>query len=211
MSLWETLLAWPVLPATVLLAMLMAWSLLAVMGGVVFHGTHLHFDADADGDLGDAFSSVGSFTLRWLNLSEMPFMIWLGAFALIWWSLSLLFWNLIDTRLFGSPGSILSLVLIIRNIVGAALLTKLVTRPFCGWYVSEDDLTSRSLIGQECEICSSEATTEYGQVRYKTDGSPLLLNVRTDGPELPKGTRVWITHYDAVRRAYIVSPTSQGT
>ncbi|MCC6508489.1 MAG: hypothetical protein IT423_05240, partial [Pirellulaceae bacterium] len=88
-------------------------------------------------------------------------------------------------------------------------LTKLVTRPFRGWYVTED-LSTQSLIGQECEICSSEATPEYGQVRFKTDGAPLLLNVRTDGSYLAKGARVWITHYDATRRAYIVSPTSQG-
>jgi hypothetical protein len=76
-----------------------------------------------------------------------------------------------------------------------------------GWFTSEK-LTSKSLIGQECEISSHEASPEFGQVKFKTDGSPLLLNVRTDGPHLAKGERVWITHYDPARRVYIVSPTT---
>ncbi len=209
MTLWEPLLAMPVLPATLLLMLVVLWSLVTVLGGAVFHGHHVHLDAHADGDASDLFTSLGSFTLRWLNLSEMPFMIWLSIFALVWWAASVLFLIAVDVPLLGKPATLWSILLIARNLLIAGLLTKLITRPFRGWYVSES-LTSQSLIGQECEICSLDATTEYGQVRFKTDGAPLLLNVRTDGPDLPKGTRVWITHYDATRRAYIVSPTSQG-
>lgn len=210
MEFWEPLLAMPVLPATLLLMLVVFWSLLTVVGGAIFHGHHFHLDAHADGDAGDLFSSAGSFTLRWLNLSEMPLMIWLSIFSLLWWGASVLNLLTIDLPLLGKPGTLWSVVLVARNVVLAAVLTKLITRPFRGWYLSES-ISSQSLIGQECEICSLEATPEYGQVRFKTDGAPLLLNVRTDGADLPKGTRVWITHYDAVHRAYIVSPTSQGS
>lgn len=210
MTLWEPLFAAPVLPATLLLMLVVFWSLLTIVGGTVLHGHHFHLDAHADGDASDLFTSLGSFTLRWLNLSEMPLMIWLCIFSLLWWSISVLSFLTVDVPLLGQPGTLWSIVLVARNLVVAGLLTKLITRPLRGWTFSES-ISSQSLIGQECEICSLEATSEYGQVRFKTDGAPLLLNVRTDGPDLPKGTRVWITHYDAVRRAYIVSPTSQGT
>lgn len=209
MTLWEPLLAMPVLPATLLLMLVVAWSLLAVWGGSVFHGHHLHLDGHVDGDASDLFSSLGSFTLKWLNLNEMPLVIWMSLFSLLWWGISVFFLIVVDVPLLGKPGTLWSILLVARNLVVAGLLTKLITRPFRGWYLSES-ITSQSLIGQECEICSLEATAEYGQVRFKTDGAPLLLNVRTDGPDLPKGTRVWITHYDSARRAYIVSPTSQG-
>lgn len=76
-----------------------------------------------------------------------------------------------------------------------------------GWFVVER-LDSQSLIGKECQISSSVASIDFGQVKFKTEGSPLLLNVRTDGPSLAQGTHVWITHYDPKRRVYIVSPTT---
>jgi hypothetical protein len=77
-----------------------------------------------------------------------------------------------------------------------------------GWFADSGSVDSKSLIGQEAEICSYDATPENGQAKFKTGASPLLLNVRTDVPRLEKGTRVWITHYDSVKRVYHVSPTT---
>ena len=207
MNILQPLLELPVLPASLLLAMLVGWSLVAILGGVSVDGHHLDFDAD--GDVTDAFSSLGVVTLRWLHLGDMPLMIWLCIFSILWWTVSITLWTTVDSRFFTEPGIGWSLLLIVRNLAIALPLTKLATRPFRGWYVTED-LSSRSLIGQECEICSFEATPQYGQVRFKTDGAPLLLNVRTDGPNLAKGTKVWIAHFDEKSRTYIVSPTSQG-
>lgn len=203
----EPLFELPVLPASLLLAMLVAWSVVAILGGTSIHGHHLDFDAD--GDISDAFSSMGLVTLRWLNLSDMPVMIWLCVFATLWWTISITLWKAVDTIFFTDPGIGWSSLLIVRNLAIALPFTKLATRPFRGWYVTED-LSSHSLVGKECEICSIVATPEYGQVRFKTDGAPLLLNVRTDGPHLAKGTKVWIAHFDEKTRTYIVSPTTQG-
>jgi hypothetical protein len=79
-----------------------------------------------------------------------------------------------------------------------------------GWFQSTT-FESKSIIGKEAEISSYDASPDNGQVKFKTDGAPLLLNVRTDGPHLAKGTRVWITHYDSVKRLYIVSPTTSAS
>lgn len=215
----EPLLELPVLPASFLLAMLMIWSVLAILGGADLHGHDVGIDHDLDighdvdvghdGDLSDAVSGLGMVTLRWLNLSDMPVMIWLCIFSILWWTVSITLWKSVDTIFLTHPGIGWSSLLIVRNLAIALPLTKLATRPLRGWHVSED-LSSKSLIGQECEICSIEATPQYGQVRFKTDGAPLLLNVRTDGPHLAKGTKVWIAHFDAKTRTYIVSPTTSG-
>lgn len=222
MELVTSLFAGPVLPATILLLLMLGWSMLAVLGTVDLDmpGGDLDLDLDVDidadglaahgaGAAGQAVgggSSVSVMALRWLNINNVPLIVWLGVFTLAWWMISACGWWLIDKNFFESPGLFWSCLLVVRNVAIALPITKWITGPMAGWFVTEQ-LSSGSLVGQEAEISSLEASTEFGQVKYKTDGSPLLLNVRTDGPHLARGTRVWITHYDAKNRIYIVSPT----
>ncbi len=134
-------------------------------------------------------------------------MIWMGIFSFLWWVVSLGLWLCVDTLFVSETGWILTPLLIVRNLAITLPVTKMCTHPFRGWFQSSH-VTTTEIIGKECEISSSEATTTFGQVKLKTDAAPLLLNVRTDGPHLAKGTRVWITHYDSKRRVYLVSPIS---
>ncbi len=219
-----SLVAAPVLPATILLVVLVAWSLTTiVIGGLDSHlaaSWHLHNPfsggghTDADGlshtithALGDAMGSVVLAPAKWLNLKQLPIVLWAGIFTLCWWSVSVLIWVAVDTSLFKEPGTPVILLMIARNLVLSLLATKVITQPMRGWF-DTNELTSVSLVGQEAEISSFDATPENGQVKFKTDGAPLLLNVRTDGPHLPKGTRVWLTHYDQQKHIYIVSATT---
>ncbi len=162
------------------------------------------------GIVGQLLSALGGFgiqAVRWLHLSEMPLVLWAVVFALTWWAVSLSNWIAFDSWFFKDPNWFLTSILVVRNLAITLPIVRLCTFPMRGWFRSSH-IESRSLIGQECEISSFVATPEFGQVKYKTDGSPLLLNVRTDGPHLPKGSKVWITHYDPKRRVYLVSPTS---
>ncbi|MCA9133938.1 MAG: NfeD family protein [Planctomycetales bacterium] len=198
----------PVLPATLFLGLLLIWSLLALAGTVDWDlpGSDVDFDLDLDASQGAA-DGLAVLALKWLNLREIPLVLWLGTLAVLWWFLSATLWSLVDSRFFTTPGWLWSTLLVARNLALATLFTKWTTQPMTGWFTTEK-LDALSLIGQECHISSSEATPEFGQVKYKTDGAPLLLNVRTDGPYLARGTPVWITHYDSKRRVYIVSPTT---
>jgi hypothetical protein len=145
--------------------------------------------------------------MKWLNLRDMPFILWLAVFSFTWWIVSIGSWMLIDDRFFSGSSILVGSILILRNLAITLPLTKVFTHPMKGWFQSST-IESKSLIGQEAEICSYDATPEHGQVKYRTDGAPLLLNIKTDGPHLDKGTRVWITHYDPVKRVYIVSATT---
>ena len=206
----------PVLPATILLGLLIVWSCLALLGTVDLHmhGGHvdmpgdLHLDVHHPGGPGGvtATEGLGLLALKWMNLKDVPIVLWMGTFAVIWWFVSAVLWTLVDVRFFSPPSLLWSSLLILKNLAIALPITKVLTSPMKHWFVREN-LDAISIIGQECQISSHDATPAFGQAKFKTDGSPLLLNVRTDGPHLAQGTRVWITHYDAKRRLYIVSPT----
>jgi len=212
-ELLQPLVVGPVLPATILLGVLMIWSLLTITVGVGFDlqtPLHGHFESVSHA-FWEAIGSVAMVPMKWLNLRNMPFMLWIGIFAIIWWCTSVGLWMSIDDRFFmeslATPHWLVTLLLVIRNLGIALPLTKLATQPLRGWFQT-NSFESKSLIGKEAEISSYDAGPDNGQVKFKTDGAPLLLNVRTDGPHLAKGTRVWITHYDSVKRRYIVSPTT---
>jgi hypothetical protein len=225
-----SLVAAPVLPATILLGVLVAWSVMTiVIGGLDSHlaaSWHLHHpftDAgplssgshvDVNGighsvayTLGDAMGAMVMVPMKWLNLKQLPLVLWAGIFTISWWSVSILIWVAIDTALVGEPGPFAISIMILRNLLLGLLATKAITQPMRSWFDTKE-LTSVSLVGLEAEISSFDATPENGQAKFKTDGAPLLLNVRTDGPHVPKGTRVWLTHYDPKKRIYIVSPTT---
>jgi hypothetical protein len=218
----------PVLPATALLSLMLVWSLFTITVGIghdiggdwhfhfhppgvdhlggAAHGSGLgHFFSDT---MGDAFNWLVVAPTRWLNLSTVPFLLWLGVFSLTWWAGSLLWWLSLDNWLFPQSGGIVTSLLVARNLACALPITKLITQPMQGWFKDSGHIESKTLIGAEAEICSYDATPTNGQAKYRTGSAPLLLNVRTDGTHLIKGTRVWITHYDPRTRIYLVSPTT---
>ncbi len=229
MEFFNTLFTGPVLPATMFLGLLLLWNLLAMLGTVDLHMPHgdvdlhlptdghvhadvpapadVHLDSTSGGMGHGASDGLAVLMMKWLNLREVPLVLWMGILAVAWWFISATLWTVVDRRFLSEPGWLWSSVLVVRNLALAIPLTKLATRPMRGWFTTER-ISAHSLIGQECKISSSVASPEFGQVKFKTEGSPLLLNVRTDGPSLVQGTPVWITHYDAKRRIYIVSPTS---
>ena len=219
MELITTILTGPVLPATIFLGILLVWSLLAMLGTVDFDipGTNISLDGDVTGgemsggtdvdpSVAAGTAGLGLAASRWLNLNSIPVVIWTALFGVAWWFISAMLWVLLDQKFFSPPGWLWSSLLVVRNVAIAAPLTKLLTNPMRPWFISEK-ITAYSLIGKECVITRSEATPDFGQVKLKTDGAPLLLNVRTDGEHLAQGARVWITHYDEKRRVYMVSPT----
>lgn len=205
----NNLITGPVLPASLLLGIMLTWSALAMLGTVDLDmpGADVDLDVDLDGGGVGATDGLSALCLKWANLKDVPIVIWMGIFAVLWWFISASLWSLMDSRFFDPPGILWSSLLVVKNLAIAIPLTKLSTSPMKRWFITER-LTANSLVGKECQISSLQATPEFGQVKYKTEGSPLLLNVKTDGTHLAKGATVWITHYDAKNRVYIVSATN---
>ena len=210
-----------VLPATLAIATLFVWSLGTILLGV---GSDFSlsdwFSMEQDWQVSPAiigqatestqstFSGLLLVPIRWLNAKEIPLVLWGGIFSICWWAISIATYYCIDVPLFSKTiGWGWAIPIIARNVILAALLTKALTRPMRSWF-EHHELHAKDLVGSEVVICSYEASSTHGQAKYKTGSAPLLLNVKSDGPILPKGTKVWITHYDATKRIYQVSATT---
>lgn len=189
------------LPATLLLALVVGYWLLLLVGALDLE--FLDFDLDLDGQP-DSPLSVGFLGLRFLNLGRVPLMVWVSVFAAILWVLSMFFWFLWDVAQY-QPGWWHISQFLLRNVALSVVLTKLATQPLIHVFDQPPEYTPESLIGKFCEVSTWEATSESGQARFQTDGAPLLLDVRMVAGTLAKGDRAEIVDYDHESRTYLIS------
>lgn len=217
----------PVWPASILVCLLVIYTLLGLIGLIDFGfdipGLDMDpgLDADVSVDLPgvdvpdvelpdgvhvdvDFLHGVGATTVRWTNFGRVPIVLWGGLFSVAFWSISYGLWHTYDSRNH-DPTWIPSILLAIRNVVMATAITKLLTQPLLGYFVDPPSYDHRRLLGATCEICTLEATSRFGQAKFRTNAAPLLLNVRTDGPHIPKGTEVRIIGFDKEKRIYKVT------
>ncbi len=199
----EACFSWPTLPATALLLLVAAYWAFVSLGAL-----DLDFaDVDLDGNLqadGEVLS-FGFVVLRWLNLGEVPLMVWLTVFAISMWMLSML----IDGRAGGVTESRDIALSLLRDAGLAVVATKVLTQPLRGKFDPSEPYRSQDLVGKTCVIKSAEATPAFGQAEFKTDGSPLYLHVRTVEGTLPKGEVVEIVDFDAGRHVYLVTSANR--
>ena len=197
----------PVWPASVAIMLLLAYSGLVFVGLVDSALEPPDLGGGNPGvDVSDSLTSVGAISLRWLNLDSVPIFIWFGVFGLCWWIISLGMWDWFDSARY-QPTLIPSVLLALRNVVIAVGVTKFLTIPMRRWFERGRAYSAEVLIGEVCEIQTGEANGEFGRARFKTDGAPLLLNVRTKGESLSRGQLAEIVDFDPEKRIYIVQST----
>lgn len=205
----EMLFVGPMWPASVLLTLLVIYCLMAVIGLADLDLDAPDMDAsEALGgtsgmDVGDTVGGMGAASLRWLNLQNVPLVVWVGVFAILWWIISWVLWTGYDRQRY-APALLTSALLAARNLVIAVGLTKLATAPLAKRFETSRYRPS-TLMGQICQVSSGQATPEFGQARFRTDAAPLLLNIRTDGSHLSKGDMARIVSFDPQRRVYTVT------
>lgn len=204
MELLELAFTGPVWPASLLLLLLLLYSVLVFFGLADSAMDPPDFGGgDPSVDVSDSMTSVGAMSLRWLNLDSVPIFIWFGVFGLCWWLLSIGLWEWFDSSRY-QPTIVPSLLLTARNVVIAVAATSLITKPMRSWFERGRAYSAEDLIGQQCEIQTGEATPQFGRAKFKTDGAPLLLNIRTTGQTLYKGQQAAIVDFDPEKRIYIV-------
>lgn len=193
----DALFVGPVWPASVLLLLVLGYLLLSLV--TTFGLESAEVDLDAHG-----WQGLGASTLSWLHLDTIPIAVWGGLFACFNWLLAYILWNVIDAAAH-EPTLLTSSILATRNAVIAAVLTKVVTAPLASYFGNAARYDEQTLVGRCCVVASGEATPTFGQAKFDTGGAPLLLNIRTDGLHLTKGTVVRIVAFDADRRTYLVT------
>ena len=166
--------------------------------------------AVSDGDVGLELSgqgllaSLGALTVKWTNFGRVPIAIWGGVFTASFWALAYVLWHSFDKQRY-SAELLPTILLSIRNAVMAVVITKLVTNPMVSAFTPKPGYDNRRIVGCTCEISSLEATPTSGQAKFRTEASPLLLNVRTKSSSLSRGTEARIVDYDAEKKIYTVT------
>lgn len=225
----------PVWPASILVCLMVGYTLLALVGliDLGFDAPDLDLDPGIDLDPGfdmdvsidapdldvsggahvdfDFLHGLGAGSIRATNFGRVPMVLWGGVFTVAFWSVSYGLWHVIDASWFSPPGWFSGSFLSIRNVVIAVAVTKGVTQPMLKHFVPPPKYSHEKLLGATCEICTMEATGEFGQAKFRTNAAPLLLNVRTDGPHIPKGTEVRIIGFDRDKRIYKVTHLQRET
>lgn len=198
----EICLSGPRLPATILLGLVCLYWLIVIVGAIDFDIFDLDFDLDTDVDIdvetSGSLTDLGMVSLKFLNLGEVPLMLWMSVFSFSAWVLTVE----IDGDVKDVPWTTTAGILL-RNGAIALAITKLITQPLRGKFVNREPNKPGELLGKTC-IIHIETTDSSGQAEYLTDAAPLYLNVRTSGDVLPKGTAARIIDYDPETRIYLV-------
>ncbi|MEW4490772.1 hypothetical protein AB1L42_22005 [Thalassoglobus sp. JC818] len=201
----ETYFQWPVLPFSILLVVVTLYWLLVIAGGIdidVFD-FDLGFDMDLDPDVSPSATDLGMLGLRWLNLGEVPFMVWLSIVAIVSWISTMLLDRGLEDPTLGESAFAIARSLGL-GIVGA----KLITNPLRGRLRIKQPNTLSDLLGKTCTIVTTEANSEFGQAMCAVDnGAPLRLNVRTVEGSAAKDSLVRIVDYSPETGIYYVECT----
>lgn len=212
-QLLERMFVGPMWPASVLVCLLIVYAVVALLGLV---DLDMGIDADLDADVGspdmdidsDLFGGAGAATLRWLNMERLPLILWMSIFTVVFWGISYLLWYRFDQFRY-APTIVPSVLLVMRNGVISILVTKLLTGPLNRAFQPAPSYDPSNLIGKTCAVSTGEATDSFGQAKFTTDAAPLLLNIRTNGETIRKGSLVRIIAFDNERRIYKVTAASE--
>lgn len=203
----ETCFSGPVLPASVLLLLVVGYWLLVIVGSMDIDVLDLDLDLDTDVDAqghSGWFSSTGGMVLRFLNLGEIPVMIWLTVFALSLWITSVVWYHVEANH-----DDWLAVQILLRNSAVALIATKLITQPMTRLIDRTELRKAKDLLGCMCTISTMEVTERHGQAKVQTEGAPLLLHVRTRSGVLAKGDSARIVDYDPATSIYYVEKVEQ--
>jgi len=153
--------------------------------------------------------SLFTQALTFLNVGQVPLTLVLSVLALCLW-----LGSMISNRYFTGGSIPLATVALLPNFVVAVVATRYVTLPFRPIFraINRDRNEGVVVLGQRCIVTTSEATPEFGQAEIKTDGAPLLLNVRTlNDTSLSRGETAVVVRVDKDRSLYFITPLPKPT
>jgi hypothetical protein len=200
----DLLFAAPTLPGTVLLGVCLAYWLLLIAGAVHLDLLHIDVEVDADASPDVGHGSWGMVAFKFLNINEVPFMIWLTLFAISYVTVAA---SAIAVRPVADDFGAVAAVIACSGAV-ALLATKVLTQPLRGKFDTVEPNVAETLIGRTCVITTLEVSERFGQARVESNGAPLLLNVRGAAGSLTKNDVALISGYDRDRDVFHVEPVA---
>jgi hypothetical protein len=167
-----------------------------------------HLTGDKAGGISkELIGSDSSFlvqALAFLNVGQVPVMFVASVLVLCLW-----LGSMVANHYFTGGSVALVAALIVPNLIVSVIVTRYVTLPFRPLFraLTNERDEQVAVIGQRCVIVTSEATPEFGQAEIKTEGAPLLLNVRTmHDAHLMRGDVAVVVRRDTERDFHFIAP-----
>ena len=208
------LLSFPVIIYTFLMAIIICYWLLAVLGAVDIEMFDLSFDMDLDleidGDIGTDIDSSASglkgvtgFMLKW-GLTGVPVTVVISiliAFAwLICYVVVSIFYPLIPMEILKT---ILGYLLLIISFALAIPMTSWIIKPLKHLFITHDAVKKSTLIGSECLVKTGKVTPTFGQATYDDGEAGMIFDVRAEESDgIKKGDLVILIEYNEEEGSY---------
>ncbi|MEQ9442520.1 MAG: DUF1449 family protein [Cyclobacteriaceae bacterium] len=197
----------PNLIPTLLLAFVLIYWLVVLLGAIDIDSldvdldldTDVDVDADVDGHLsGAGFDGV----LAFFNLGQIPLMVFLSFWILPVWVLSVL-----GNHYLGNSSFLIGLLVLLPSLVAGLFIAKFLTTPLVKVFAGLNQEANETVIGKICTITSQASNLKVGQARVQTSGAPLLLNVKTyEGITLDRGETGMVIEQQEGRNIYFIEP-----
>lgn len=206
LSFLEAATSYPTVIYTALLALVLFYWLLALVGlvdldsGGLDVDTDLHADADAN-DLGELASYLVAF-----GLNGVPFSVVVTLLVLVAWTISCLagMWILpmVPTTLLRIAGGT---AVMLMSFAAALPVTAQAIRPMRGLFVTHSAVSNTALVGQTCRVLTISVDEKFGRAEVSTRGAGLNIRVWAHTPNsLAKGSLARIVEYDATAERYLI-------
>lgn len=193
---------------TTLLAVVLVYWLLAIVGIVDFEsgGLDLDLDTHADGDIDD-IGVIASYAVA-LGLNGVPFSVVVSLLVLIGWMLSCLagMWLLPLV-----PTLVLKILagtaVLLGSLAVAIPITARIIRPMRGLFVTHTAVSNAALVGQICRVLTRSVDERFGRAQIERRGASLNIRVWARTPNaLTKGSAARIVEYDEAGARYLIEP-----
>ena len=192
---------WPALPAFWLLGLICVYWILMLVGAVDLDFLDFDLGLDLDVDADPSALYLGLAPLRFLNIGRVPTMLWLSIFAMVCGMISQFWTPPAPHPEFKWPGDLLA---VFRNFAVASLVTKVMTQPLKGKFDVKEPNPSEELIGEICNVTTSEVSSTFGEAQLPREGAPLKLKVRSNEEKISKGDRVRVISFNEQDNTYQV-------
>lgn len=208
MSLWQLLGSFPTAIPTVLLAVLLIYWLLSIIG-VVDMGDAVDLDLDVDAghaghDAPDLHSLAGYLVA--LGLGGVPLSIAASVLVFFSWLFTALMHQYVVAWL---PAGLLSVVAGIAVLLLSSALSipvsARVLRPMRGLFAKHGARSNESLVGLDCKIVTQTVDQSFGRAEVDGRGASINIRVWAEVPnELARNSKAIIIAYDAATQQYEV-------
>ncbi|TDX52487.1 hypothetical protein [Orenia marismortui] len=203
-----------ILPSIFLIMVITYW-LLIILGIFSFDTIDLELDLEVDFSSNMYFdgginpeeikSELGAVKyysvkiLKFLNIGAVPIMFYGTILFLVLWALSMLVYY---TNI--SPSSLLGTLIFVQNFIISIFITKGLTEPLKGFFDSMEDRSDIKIIGQSCVLKSSLNSDNIAQAEMIVNGYPIVINVKSLGENIVKGSQIIVVSKVQGKELYIV-------